>query len=71
VSIYGAEDYQPRQDFIGSDNPNIFAFGSAHPASLNMAMCDGSVHSISYEIDRDTHRYLANRMDGQVANLSE
>jgi prepilin-type N-terminal cleavage/methylation domain-containing protein/prepilin-type processing-associated H-X9-DG protein len=71
VSIYGAEDYQPRQDFIGSDNPNIFAFGSAHPASLNMAMCDGSVQSISYEIDRDTHRYLANRLDGQVANLSE
>ncbi len=65
------EDYQPRQDTIGVDNPNIYAFGSAHPGAMNMAMCDGSVHSISYDIDQYTHRYLANRLDGESPNLNE
>jgi prepilin-type processing-associated H-X9-DG protein len=63
--------YQPRQDTPGVDDPNIYAFGSAHPGSFNMAMCDGSVQGISYDIDRDVHRYLANRFDGQIANLAE
>ena len=62
--------YQPRQDTIGVDDPNIYAFGSAHSAAMNMAMCDGSVQSISYDIDRETHRYLANRMDGEAATLN-
>jgi hypothetical protein len=34
-------------------------------------MCDGSVHALSYDIDRDVHRYLANRLDGQVASLPQ
>jgi prepilin-type N-terminal cleavage/methylation domain-containing protein/prepilin-type processing-associated H-X9-DG protein len=61
--------YQPRQDTPGVDDANIYAFGSAHAGGLNMAMCDGSVQTISYDISRDAHRYLANRMDGQIGNL--
>ena len=61
--------YQPRQDRPGVDEPNIYAFGSAHAGSMNMAMCDGSVQSISYDIHRDTHRFLANRLDGQLVTL--
>jgi hypothetical protein len=34
-------------------------------------MCDGSVQSLSYEIDSDTHRFLANRLDGNVASLPQ
>lgn len=34
-------------------------FGSAHPASWNISMADGSVHSLSYEIDIRLHRALA------------
>jgi prepilin-type processing-associated H-X9-DG protein len=49
----------------------MFAFGSAHPGSLNMAFCDGSVQSVSYDIDRDIHRYLANRLDGNSAKLPQ
>jgi prepilin-type N-terminal cleavage/methylation domain-containing protein/prepilin-type processing-associated H-X9-DG protein len=65
-----ADIYQPRQDSIGlPDDTYIFAFGSAHSASMNMAMCDGSVQSISYDIDPNTHRYLANRLDGETGNL--
>jgi prepilin-type N-terminal cleavage/methylation domain-containing protein/prepilin-type processing-associated H-X9-DG protein len=69
ASSIGYESYQPRQDRIGVDDPNIYAFGSAHSAAMNMAMCDGSVQSISYDIDHDTHRRLANRMDGESATL--
>lgn len=45
-------------------------FGSAHPNMWNAAMCDGSVQSISYEVDWHVHRDYGNRMDGNVvANL--
>lgn len=55
-------NYPPRQD-----QPrvrNCFAFGSAHPAGLNMAFCDGSVRRLSYTIDPEIHRRQANRQDG-------
>jgi prepilin-type N-terminal cleavage/methylation domain-containing protein/prepilin-type processing-associated H-X9-DG protein len=61
------EVYQPRQDRYGY--PNRSAFGSAHSGGFNMAMCDGSVHTVSYDIDATTHRWLANRFDGNVASL--
>ncbi len=65
----GAEYYQPRQDTPGYENAG--AFGSAHAAGLNMAMCDGSVQFLSYDIDPDAHRWLANRSDSNVAKLGE
>jgi prepilin-type processing-associated H-X9-DG protein len=58
------EYYQPRQDTLGYDN--VAAFGSAHSGGFNMAMCDGSVQTVSYDIDSDTHRFLAVRFDGEV-----
>jgi prepilin-type processing-associated H-X9-DG protein len=59
--------YQPRQDTLGY--PTWAAFGSAHNSGFHMAMCDGSVQTISYDIDPWTHRILANRMDAEEANL--
>ena len=41
-------------------------FGSAHPGSMNMVFCDGSVHRIPYEIDGRVHEYHGNRHDGRV-----
>ncbi|MCD4728919.1 MAG: DUF1559 domain-containing protein [Pirellulales bacterium] len=51
------------------DSPGITAywhFGSAHSNGFHIALCDGSVHMISYSIDSHVHSYLGNRMDGQI-----
>lgn len=64
VSTLGPEFFQPLQDRRGYDN--YAAFGSAHSGGLNMAMCDGSVRMLSYDVDATTHQYLADRMDGSV-----
>lgn len=53
----------PLQDTAGNTDGAGTGFGSAHSGGLNMAMCDGSVHFISYSIDKDVHRYLGNRKD--------
>jgi prepilin-type N-terminal cleavage/methylation domain-containing protein/prepilin-type processing-associated H-X9-DG protein len=53
--------YTPRQD---QSADGIFVFGSAHGSGFNVAMCDGSVRMIGYDIDLETHRRLGNRHDG-------
>jgi prepilin-type N-terminal cleavage/methylation domain-containing protein len=45
------------------------AFGSAHPSNFNASLCDGSVHSISYNVDVVVFANLGNRRDGKVASL--
>jgi prepilin-type N-terminal cleavage/methylation domain-containing protein len=53
----------PSQDTPGNGTASLY-FGSAHTVSLNMSMCDGSVHSISYDIDFEVFRRFCNREDG-------
>ena len=49
--------------------PGHQAFGSPHSGGLNMAFCDGSIHTISYDIDWQVHRDLGNREDGNSVTL--
>ncbi len=53
----------PSQDTPGN-SASAFSFGSAHTTGFGMVMCDGSVRTISFSIDRETHRRLSNRNDG-------
>lgn len=55
--------HAPRQDRRGE--ANSYRFGSAHVGSMNMSFGDGSVRSISYGIDTNTHRWLGHRNDNE------
>ena len=56
--------FQDRAGYI------TLGFGSAHPGGWNVALCDGSVRTISYSIDKELHDRLGNRKDGQPVDAS-
>lgn len=59
--------FPPRRDRRG-----LFTgcgFGSNHQSAWHAAMCDGSVQSVSYSIDPETHSRLGNRGDGQIVDF--
>ena len=58
-------DELPRRDTPGGDFYRMF--GSSHAGVWQVVMCDGSVRSMSFDIDLFTHRHLANRGDGLSA----
>ena len=47
------------------------SFGSAHAGSFGMAMCDGSVHRVSYNVEPEIHHCKGDRGDKQEASGSE
>jgi prepilin-type N-terminal cleavage/methylation domain-containing protein/prepilin-type processing-associated H-X9-DG protein len=58
---------QPQQysDSLGADHDRNF--GSAHPGSLNLAMCDGSVQSVSHDVDEVVWESYGSRKDAKIA----
>ena len=68
---FGSVDQAPWKDkptFNPTDATGRYRFGSAHPSAWHMVYCDGSVHSIGYDIDPQTHQNFARRNDGQVSH---
>jgi len=55
--------FRPLQDTPGLDYS--YSFGSPHSSVFHMALCDGSVRTISYQIDLTIHQRLVDRADGQ------
>ena len=57
------------------DNQPIYLhknqFGSAHPGGWNVVFCDGSVHTLSYDVPYRIHAQLAHRNDGSVLSASD
>ena len=51
-----------------NDEESSKRFGSAHSGSLNMALCDGSVQSVSYDIDWQVYNCKGDRADGMQAS---
>jgi len=60
------ERFLPLQDRAGF--VHHFAFGSAHPGGWNAAFCDGSVHSINYDLDPDVLSRIGSRFDGEIVD---
>ena len=63
--------YQSRLVCNNEGYEDSVRFGSPHAASCNMCLCDGSVRTISYTIDPETHRCLGNREDGQTIDAKK
>jgi prepilin-type N-terminal cleavage/methylation domain-containing protein len=61
ITRWGGPSYPPSPDTPGSSSDLIF--GSAHATGFNMALCDGAVQTMSYQIDLQTHAWLCNRHD--------
>ncbi len=46
-------------------------FGSRHPGGCEFVFCDGSVQTISYDVDERIFQNLGNRFDGQALSASD
>jgi prepilin-type N-terminal cleavage/methylation domain-containing protein/prepilin-type processing-associated H-X9-DG protein len=53
-----------------AEDRGIASFGSAHSSGVNMAYCDGSIHTINYDVDWQVHRDLGDRADGNPVDNS-
>jgi prepilin-type N-terminal cleavage/methylation domain-containing protein len=71
----GDEDdpaYRPRPDSYELTKTNVargLVFGSAHPHGFNMALCDGSIHHVRFDVDPIVHSRLGRRNDRKAVEL--
>ncbi|MEX2141036.1 MAG: DUF1559 domain-containing protein [Pirellulales bacterium] len=63
-------DQPPYNDALGQPS-RYSVFGSAHAGGMQIAMADGSIHTIPYEIDPLIFRRLGIRNDGLPAQLPQ
>lgn len=58
---------RPLRDTQGFNG--IMEFGSAHPSGLWMAFVDGSVRTVSFDVDGTVHSRAGSRNDGAVSDV--
>jgi len=68
---YRSAAFPPKRDTADLDLNAEARYGSAHGVGFHVALCDGSVHLVHYEIRHDVHRRLANRHDGEPVSLQQ
>ncbi len=66
---WAGPDYALMRDRPGYSNSRLF--GGPHPGGCQFVFCDGSVHTVSFSIDLETHRRLGNRRDGKAVDASK
>ncbi len=66
--MHRTTSHPPARD---ADGGGACRFGSLHPRTWHMAFCDGSVRSLSYDINPDVHRSLGHRADGSIFDDSQ
>jgi len=59
-------DRAPAVDSATGASSGEQRFGSSHVGGFNAVFADGSVRSVSYNVDLNTFKYLGNRADRQV-----
>jgi prepilin-type N-terminal cleavage/methylation domain-containing protein len=70
--MYRSTHESPLQDLNPSDPRDRYEmFGSVHEGAFQMAMCDGSVHGISYSIDPPTHQALGTRRGREPVEMPD
>jgi prepilin-type N-terminal cleavage/methylation domain-containing protein len=77
VAGYDNDNYRwtalpPESDFVGANSSadSTSRWGAAHITIFNMALCDGSVRGIPFDIDPNLHRVLGNRRDDQTVGTT-
>jgi len=62
----------PSPDLYGDESVDgEKLFGSSHPGTINAALADGSVRTISMNIDKDTFRWFGDIADGKQINETQ
>ena len=64
-------NWPPSRDIAVSTGGEEGRFGSAHEGGWHAAMCDGSVHFLTFDINSKVHQRLGNRADGLAAILPD
>ncbi len=60
----GTRPGMPRSNNLGPREPATYRFGSSHPGVFLSAYCDGSVHTLSFDVDPGPWERLGSRHDG-------
>jgi prepilin-type N-terminal cleavage/methylation domain-containing protein len=66
--------FAPVKDYVDPAEGNTpttrpYIFGSSHPAGIVVALCDGSVRLVTYQVDQGSFANLCLRRDGAAVNI--